>query len=69
MLTLHQRRRLREIEYSRRAQKFVGLEAYQQNSSEVDDDPLDASRGMILGSAVGLVIWIALIAFFIYIGD
>lgn len=52
--------------YSRRAGRIVGLAAHQQNTREAEaDDALAAARGLVVGGAIGVVMWAGLIAIFL----
>lgn len=52
--------------YSRRAQRLVGTQAFQQNARELEaQDALDAARGLIVGSVIGAAMWVAMIAAFL----
>lgn len=52
--------------YSRRAQRLVGTQAFQQNTRELEaQDALDPARGLVVGSVIGVVMWAGLIAIFL----
>jgi hypothetical protein len=52
--------------YSRRAQRLVGTQAFQQNTRELEaQDALDPARGLIVGSVIGTAMWAGLIALFL----